>query len=650
MGIQYATPIAHELWVHRGLSKREARVSRREQSMLTSLSRPVNPSLTRDTLLGNTDLPIALTCKVIAFSAVFLAGILTANFAVAQGFNTGLQAPVQEIVENNVDMVSGMLVYKQTDLSIGQADSSNYMRLDRIYRSLATSGTGWASFGPWEHNYKFYIIDITGESFNDFDVVIGQESHSFRLNSDGTYANLKRDGGTLVSNGSIWTFTSNIGDTATFDGSIPCSYVGYCAYATKVERRDGVKIYLNYGPAGSLYSGDRLIVNRLKSVTNSFGYGFNFTYLDEGTASLVNQSRLTVASIDSVKSTCPSAPTSCAATILATASYQYGTSGTSYMALTSVSGAGLSRRYAYDPNYGGLLRSAFQTSYPTIPEFTVEYAPPPWGYGRGPLTASVSKKTDSSGFATNYTWEFGTGIPIAHKAVNPLGGTIKYEIAEVPLSADRSATWLAHKITDSNNGLKVLEYDEYLRPTSIQYPEGNTKTVTYDDRGNVLSATLTPKSSSTAPNIVSHAIFPSLCTTTTTKTCNRPTYEIDADGHRKNYSWFSSNGELNTETDGLDSSGNCAISGGVCPQTSQVYSQFTAQDGSAVYLIVSKTKRIDATSATTQLIDYRSTQAYAVGRTVDDYGGANLTSCNSYDSVGNNISKTLPNAGLAVCP
>lgn len=153
----------------------------------------------------------------LAATSLMFAG---AGEAVAQAVNPGLQPPVLEAVENGVDMLSGTLAFQQTDLQLGQQDSPNFMQLNRTYRSSVSSATGYASFGSWEHNYKLYIIDAS-EGSHEFDVVIGQQSYSFRSDGGGIYTNLKGDGGKLTLTGSIWTFTASDGSVVTFAVMFP---------------------------------------------------------------------------------------------------------------------------------------------------------------------------------------------------------------------------------------------------------------------------------------------------------------------------------------------------------------------------------------------------------------------------------------------
>ncbi len=584
-----------------------------------------------------------ITCILLVF------GVCVAGRAEAQGVGVGLQPPIQEVVVNGVDTTSGYLVYGQTDLSLGQPSSPNFMQLDRITRSSALGVSGYPSFGVWEHNYKFYVVSAgpAGSGMIDADVVLGQEVHSFRLTS-GTYVNLRGDGSTLeqmTTGPNTFIFTSKDGDVTTFSTTV-CSYVTYCYYATSTQRRDGSRLYFAYELAGYIYSGNVEPVSRLKWVTNSFGYGFRFNYRDNGSTGVTNQSRLTLASVEGVKTLCPQTPTTCTASTLSTANYSY-TGGQ----LTAVNAAGISRTFTYD-TWSGLLRSPFQASYPTTPEFVVEYASPPWGYGYLPLTPTVAKKTDSRGYATTYAWVMEPDGHVTYKATNAVGATTSYQQFGMNLDddSDRPQARLLSKVTNPENGVVAMEYDTFARVQKVTLPEGNYTLISYDDRGNILSTTQVAKPSAPAPAIISTASYPSSCTPSTMKTCNKTSYTIDPNNYRRSYTWSSLTGGPESGTAGLNAAGTCALSVGVCPQTTTAYGAFTATDGATVYLQTSVTTKIDASSSTVTAFDYSSAKALANNKSVVDVGGTNLVTCFGYDDVGNQISKTLPRAGVTTCP
>jgi hypothetical protein len=60
--------------------------------------------------------------------------------------------------------------------------------------------------------------------------------------------------------------------------------------------------------------------------------------------------------------------------------------------------------------------------------------------------------------------------------------------------------------------------------------------------------------------------------------------------------------------------------------------------------------QIDATHSTTTTYGYDAGNKFVLKEVVADAGGLNLRTCLKFDSGGNLISKTEPDAGLASCP
>jgi YD repeat-containing protein len=209
-------------------------------------------------------------------------------------------------------------------------------------------------------------------------------------------------------------------------------------------------------------------------------------------------------------------------------------------------------------------------------------------------------------------------------------------------------------------------------------PEGNAVEYTYDVRGNQLTQCAigkgrvnwsafplgqrTPQCSTSAGDLLTTTVYMEGPTVradqcANSKTCNKPQYVIDPKGNRTNYTYCAPSnpdctidtGQVRRITTGLNSSGACAI-GSTCPVTIYGYSPFTGSDGATFYLLTSKTEQIDATHSTVTTYGYNSSNKFVLREVVADAGGLNLRTCFTFDSGGNLISKTEPNAGLASCP
>lgn len=208
-------------------------------------------------------------------------------------------------------------------------------------------------------------------------------------------------------------------------------------------------------------------------------------------------------------------------------------------------------------------------------------------------------------------------------------------------------------------------YDTAARLLRTVSPEGDAVEYQYDLRGNrtrecriakgrVVWASLTPLTeqtpqcnpslgdlASTTAYVEGPTLRADQCVNM--KTCNKPLYAVDAKGNRTDYVWDGTHGQLLSETKPADASG-------VRPVTSYGYSAFTGVDGATFYLLTSKVEKIDASRTTTTSYEYNSANKFVLKSSVVDSGGLALRTCYMFDAVGNLLSKTEPQAGLASCP
>lgn len=231
-------------------------------------------------------------------------------------------------------------------------------------------------------------------------------------------------------------------------------------------------------------------------------------------------------------------------------------------------------------------------------------------------------------------------------------------------------------------GREIRAVDALERITSTTYndagyvlrivrPEGSAVEYGYDFRGNRVSECQIAKGrvAWSALNVISEQIpkcdaaSGDLVTTTAymegptvradqcvnMKTCNRPSYEIDAKGNRATYTWSATHGQLLTQTTGLNAAGTCALAGGTCPTVTYGYTPFTGTDGASLYLLTSKQELISSGVTTTTTYEYDTANKFVLKSSVADSGGLSLRTCYKFDPIGNLISKTEPRAGLAVC-
>jgi RHS repeat-associated protein len=136
-------------------------------------------------------------------------------------------------------------------------------------------------------------------------------------------------------------------------------------------------------------------------------------------------------------------------------------------------------------------------------------------------------------------------------------------------------------------------------------PEGNKLIYEYDSRGNVTKTRRRDKTGTVANDIITEATYPTSCTASNRKICNKPTTTTDARLFVTNYSWDPAHGGL-TEVKQPAPTGAAPAGTGARPTVNIVYSSTSAhyyktgsgtpEDGTAIY--VASTVRACATAAT----------------------------------------------------
>jgi YD repeat-containing protein len=203
-------------------------------------------------------------------------------------------------------------------------------------------------------------------------------------------------------------------------------------------------------------------------------------------------------------------------------------------------------------------------------------------------------------------------------------------------------------------------------------PEGNRIEVDYNDRGLVVERRIIPKPGSGEPVLVTSSAYPTDCTPTTRKTCNKPVSQTDAKGNVTNYEYSDDHGGvmrvLGSAVDGIrpetrysyvqkyawlkaangnyeqadapfwvlaeersctnsamNANGDCA-NGADLVVTQYEYQEGNASKGSNVWLL-----------------------GTAVTATNNSGQSETLRSCYTYDNYGRKVSESQPKANLASC-
>ncbi|WP_140986915.1 hypothetical protein [Asticcacaulis tiandongensis] len=123
-----------------------------------------------------------------------------------------------------------------------------------------------------------------------------------------------------------------------------------------------------------------------------------------------------------------------------------------------------------------------------------------------------------------------------------------------------------HSDTNEAGQTTLYEYADGVHLTKVTFPEGNYVTYEYD-RNRLTYVREYPKAGSTPK--VTQASYPSTCTETTAKVCNKPVWVRDALGKQTDYTYDPAHGGVLTETGPADANG-------VRPQMRYTYTQYTA--------------------------------------------------------------------------
>lgn len=218
---------------------------------------------------------------------------------------------------------------------------------------------------------------------------------------------------------------------------------------------------------------------------------------------------------------------------------------------------------------------------------------------------------------------------------------------------------LIHYVTASNGS---RNYDGNLsnRLLSAADSEGRNFSFTYDARGNVLVKTQTGTGGG---SLVSTANYDVVCGNPVT--CNQPNWVKDAMGNQTDYTYDPVHGGLLTETSPPDANG-------VRPQKRSRYVQRVAlvknsaggysAAGPSLWVLDTSSycRTSNATSTGCQAANDEVVTSYDYGATsgpnnlmlrgeVVTADGVSHRTCYSYDVLGNKISETTANAGLANC-
>lgn len=183
--------------------------------------------------------------------------------------------------------------------------------------------------------------------------------------------------------------------------------------------------------------------------------------------------------------------------------------------------------------------------------------------------------------ATGELWQFNY-VNDDEEGIPQQGGEVRYTAAEMidPVGGTTSALY-GNGLLESifaPGGKTEYRFNGSI-PTKFIMHEGNVVDLNRDERGNLFTKTLKPKTGWSDPDLVSSASFPPNrydppdsalrlvgCVADSQKLCDKPIYTIDPRGHRTDYTYDPAHGGVLTET-------GPAGPNGIRPQTRYTYQQ-----------------------------------------------------------------------------
>lgn len=469
--------------------------------------------------------------------------------------------PERYIVDaHGVDLVRKQWTPTTPQLSIGGATGLSYGQIN--------IGTEW-----WDVAIGGMINYGTTAT-----VTVGGMSESFD-NVGGTWVPRTNNGSTLENVGSndVWNYR-RAGTTYRIEGIdalIPPGPLSY--FVTQKVEPNGLTTDYHYtvesypDPDDPAH-GPVTTVGRLQSYQNNAGYQIHYEYqADALTALNVGQWQEVqkVTALNLAVDYCDKAAYHCEGLTRTWPSLAFSSNSpnpsTTDRIVTDQSG--LETVYRYQGTDEGPVRQLWVGAGPT-PLVSVLYQ---W-------SGEVRSVTDRSG-----TWDY----TFFDRTETQLETTVEGPMGEKTLVISDPSTGLVASATQTISASPAASrtwswtYDDGYRVETATGPEGETTDYEYDDRGNTIQVTLSPKTGGTEADIVTSAVYPASCANPVT--CNLPTSTIDAAGRATDYVWDSTHGGITSVTLPAPSTGAAR------PQTRYGYAAQTAQfkNGSGVIVAAS---------------------------------------------------------------
>ncbi|HEY0044012.1 MAG TPA: RHS repeat-associated core domain-containing protein [Allosphingosinicella sp.] len=502
-------------------------------------------------------------------TAVAFAALVGAGGAVcAQPIETDVPPTASARDRFGVDLISGKMMNVYTSISIGPDGPGGL-----AYNVGTTNAVQTELFG---------FVDDNNPTTGKYTVTIGGASETFTLTGTlgtGTFTNDRGGRATLVYDSGTARFTYTRGDAAVavFSTNVAPSATAAMPYILSLTYPAGEKITYSYRliPPTTGYPNGYYAV---KTVSTNLGFQLRYTHV-LGANGYYRVSKVVL--FNMAHESCDPDAESC--TLTGTwPSYTFDGAG------KTTDTANASYQWT-----NGTTGNTVTITYPSNRSIV---------YTRDSYDRVTSVFDGSTTWTYSYPNPYG-GVTIAN---NPDGGTprvVQYT-AEGLITSDMSSNVTTSYTYDAQKRISIVKITQNSSVLETRY--------TYDARGNVTQTRRISTTPGTPADVYTSASYPATCTNI--KTCNKPTYTIDARGNQTDYTYDPLHGGLVTMT--LPAGAN-----GVRPQNRYTYTSVAANfrngsgvtvSGAPVYRLTSVSQCLNAVSCTGQAQERKTTIVYGV--------------------------------------
>ena len=445
--------------------------------------------------------------------AAILAGLaFLSGIGASRADDPGLKPPTpfQTIDGNGVNLVTNLFRENGPSISIGQ------------------SGQGGLTWSVYSEGSDEWNSDLGGRITNEYPfsghnvVLLGQVTKM---------TDTVINGNTLTFDGTNWVFTRRDGAIAIFaPRTFSCSaYFCTVALLSSLTYPSGEKLTFYYKSDSYQYG--------LTSVNSNLGYQIKVNYQCPGSGACYTKHD--VIAINNAVDYCDPTADSCTGLTQSwpTMNYTYSSSG-------SFQEGGVSDAR------GNVTKSSDETV--VINPFEIQSI----STVTRPSNRSIKFKQPYSGAVTKTFWDVTDPSHPWTYAIEDQGDNTTDAAITDPLGRVTSVTSNNEtgQVISTTNALGLTtEYEgDQFHITKIKQPEGNYTQWIYDARGNLTEVRQVAKTGSSLPNSVTTAGYPSSCTSTNFRYCNKPEWVKDANNNAAStsnvtdYTYNANNGEVET--------------------------------------------------------------------------------------------------------